>query len=115
MIPQAVTMEIARRAMVYAISRALTKEGMGKCLTLLSSHIASSETKVDDEIWRVFGPAASHVMAGAKAGMTLEDYENLVFEALEMAAAATPAAWDDVVVKAAKAAAPAVRAGGKGK
>jgi hypothetical protein len=115
MTPQILTMEIARRALVYAISKALTREGVEKCLALLTAHIDSSETKVDDEIWRVFGPAASHVMAGAKSGMTLEDYESLVFDALEIAAAATPAAWDDVVVKAARAAAPLPRAGGKGK
>ncbi|MDH5511087.1 MAG: hypothetical protein OEZ32_12150 [Nitrospinota bacterium] len=102
MTPKALTMDIAQRALVFAIKRAITKEGMRTCLTLLASHVQATENKVDDEILRVFGPAASHVLAGAKAGMTLEEYEALVFEALESAALATAAAWDDVIVNAAR-------------
>ncbi|MDH5637355.1 MAG: hypothetical protein OEZ04_02575 [Nitrospinota bacterium] len=109
MTPKALTMDIARRALVFGVKRAITKEGMRTCLTLLASHIQATENKVDDEILRVFGPAASHVLAGAKAGMTLEEYESLVFEALESAALATPAAWDDVIVSAAQAVATSPR------
>ncbi|MDH4182884.1 MAG: hypothetical protein OEV92_01570 [Nitrospinota bacterium] len=113
MTPQILNAEIVRRVLVFAIKKAITKEGAAKCLALLAGHIESSETKVDDEIWKVFGPAASHVLAGAKAGMTGEDFESLVFESLEIAAAATPAAWDDALVKAARAAAPIARGRGR--
>jgi len=109
MTPQAIAISAASAILRYAIKQALTKEGAEKVLDLIGRHVHQTETKVDDEIYKVFGPAASHVLANAKKDMSVEAYEDLVFGALEMAAKATPAAWDDVLVQAAKAAAPAAR------
>lgn len=106
---------MVQRALVYALKKAITKEGLEKCLSLLAGHIDSTENKVDDEIFRVFGPAASHLLAGAKQDMASSEYEELVFDALEIAAAATQATWDDVVVEVARAAAPAARRAGRKK
>jgi len=107
------TPQLARRVLVYALKKALTKEGLQKCLALIATHVESTENKVDDEVFQVFGPAASHVLANSKAGMSIEEYEVLVFEALEDAARATKPEWDDVLVKATMAVAPIVRKGRK--
>jgi len=109
MTPQTIALSAAQTVLRYAIKKALTKEGMAKTLNYLTAHAAQTETRVDDALVRVFGPSAAHVLANAKKDMTSEAFHELVFDALDMAARETPAAWDDVIVKAARAAAPAAR------
>jgi len=109
MTPQTIALSAAQTVLRYALKKALTKEGMQKSLELLTSHAASTENKVDDEIVRVFGPSAAHVLANTKKDMTSEAFHELVFDALDIAARETPAAWDDALVQAARAVAPVAR------
>jgi len=106
---QAIAIDGAYKLLVWGAKQALTKEGIKTCLDLLAKHVHGTENKVDDEILRVFGPVVSKVLVSAKEGLTAGQYEDLVFGALQEAAAQTPATWDDVLVNAAYAAAKAVR------